>query len=162
MEIVYRTIDSLQMYDNNPRNNEKAVEKVAKSIELYGFKVPMVIDSHNVIICGHTRYKAMLMLGRGGAEVPCVLANDLTDEQIKEFRLVDNKTSEYSDWDILALSEELKELERDMSDFDFQEAKIDWESVEDISEETYDEPKHEQYKCPACGHVDSKDKFVKV
>ena len=66
MEIVYRTIDSLQMYDNNPRNNEKAVEKVAKSIELYGFKVPMVIDSHNVIICGHTRYKAMLMLGRGG------------------------------------------------------------------------------------------------
>lgn len=82
-------------YENNPRLNNSAVEAVANSIRKFGFKVPIVIDKNNVIVAGHTRYKAVQTLGY--ETVPCVIADDLTEDQIKAFRLVDNKTSELSD-----------------------------------------------------------------
>lgn len=87
-EVVYKKVKDLKPYDKNPRKNAKAVDAVAESIRQFGFKVPIVIDKDNVIVCGHTRWKASKKLGL--EEVPCVVASDLTKEQIKAFRLADN------------------------------------------------------------------------
>lgn len=96
----------LKEYENNPRNNDLAVEKVKYSIERFGFLVPVVIDVNFVIVAGHTRVRACKELGI--QSIPCIIADDLTEEQINFFRLVDNKTSEYSDWDFEKLKEELE------------------------------------------------------
>lgn len=89
--VLKKTIDLIE-YENNPRNNDEAVNAVANSIKEFGFKVPIVITSDNTIIAGHTRLKASRLLGLD--EVPCIIADDLTEEQIKAFRLADNKTAE--------------------------------------------------------------------
>ena len=113
-------------YENNPRNNDEAVEIVAKSIQQFGFKVPIVIDNEMVIVTGHTRLKAAQKLGL--EKVPCIMADDLSPEQIKAFRLADNKTSEYATWDLSKLEielDELHDLEFDMSDFGFDVKELD-------------------------------------
>lgn len=115
-------------YENNPRNNEDAVEIVAKSIQQFGFKVPIVIDQDYVIVTGHTRLKAAQKLGI--EKVPCIMADDLSAEQIKAFRLADNKTSEYATWDLSKLEielEELHDLAFDMADFGFTVKEADLE-----------------------------------
>ena len=109
MEIVNKKLEELKPYENNPRLNDESVEYVANSIKEFGFKVPIVIDTDNVIVAGHTRYKASQKLGL--KEVPCIVADDLTPTQIKAFRLADNKVAEKSDWNFGSLSEELKDLE---------------------------------------------------
>lgn len=101
-------LNELKPYKNNPRNNDNAVDYVAKSIEEFGFKVPIIIDKNNVIVAGHTRYKACKKLGID--QVPCIIADDLSEEQVKAFRLADNKVSDYSIWDNVALLKELEEL----------------------------------------------------
>lgn len=93
MNIVEMNVSDLVPYGNNPRKNDDAVDKVALSISAFGFKVPIVIDRNNVIVTGHTRLKAAKKLGF--KTVPCILADDLTDEQIKAFRLADNKVAEF-------------------------------------------------------------------
>lgn len=95
----------LKEYENNPRNNDLAVEKVKYSIERFGFLFPVVVDMNYTIVCGHTRVRACREMGI--QSVPCIIAEELTDEQINLFRLVDNKTSEYSDWDFEKLKNEL-------------------------------------------------------
>ena len=95
-EIVYKSIKLIKPYEKNPRKNDNAVDSVAESIKQFGFKVPVVIDSKGTIVCGHTRYKAA--------------KNDLTEEQITAYRLIDNKTQELSTWDFGKLIAELKEL----------------------------------------------------
>lgn len=122
-------ITSLKEYENNPRINGAAVEKVAASINEFGFKVPIVIDKNNVIVCGHTRVKAAQSLGLD--VVPCIVADDLTDEQIKAFRLADNKTAELADWDFAKLDEELSEL-ADI-DFDMSRFGFEFDSDDDIT-----------------------------
>ena len=120
LKIIYKTLDELTPYEDNPRHNEQAIDAVANSIDNFGFKVPIVIDSDGVIVCGHTRYLASQQLGLD--KVPCVIADDLTDEQIKAYRLVDNKVSELSEWDFSLLDKELAELENiDMSQFGFED-----------------------------------------
>ena len=91
MQIVYKKIEELKPYKNNPRKNDEAVPYVAESIKQFGFKVPIIIDNNNEIIAGHTRYKASIKLEM--KEVPCIIADDLTEEQIKAFRLADNKVA---------------------------------------------------------------------
>lgn len=111
-------------YEKNPRNNDDAVDKVAESIKQFGFKVPLVIDKNKVIVAGHTRYKAARKLGI--ERVPCIVADDLTDEQIKAYRLADNKVAEFSEWNLDLLQEELDALlDFDMSAFGFDELKED-------------------------------------
>lgn len=118
MEIKMIKIEELKPYPNNPRFNDEAVEYVANSIKQFGFKVPMIIDKNNEIVAGHTRYKASLQLGL--KEVPCIVADDLTEEQIKAFRLADNKVSEKAQWNYDLLDEELANIiDIDMSEFDF-------------------------------------------
>lgn len=108
MEIINKSINELKPYENNPRDNSQSIDKVAESIKEFGFKVPLVIDKDGVIITGHTRYEASKKLGL--TEVPCIIADDLDEKQIKAFRLADNKVSDYSIWDNKKLLEELDEL----------------------------------------------------
>ena len=108
MEIIIRKTDELIPYINNPRNNKNAVDKVASSIKEFGFKVPVIIDRDNVIVTGHTRLLAAQKLGI--AEIPCILADDLTPAQIKAFRIADNRVSEFSEWDEEMLKTEFEEL----------------------------------------------------
>lgn len=108
MEILYKALSEIRPYENNPRVNDKAASAVAKSIKAYGFKVPIVISTDGEIVCGHTRYKASVQLGLD--KVPCIVADDLTPEQIKAFRLADNKVSDVSIWDNKKLLQELDEL----------------------------------------------------
>lgn len=118
MNIVEMNVSELVPYGNNPRKNDDAVDKVALSISAFGFKVPIVIDRNNIIVTGHTRLKAAKKLGF--KTVPCILADDLTDEQIKAFRLADNKVAEFSTWDEEKLLQELDALaDIDMSLYGF-------------------------------------------
>lgn len=118
MQIVEKKIADVKPYEKNPRKNDSAVDAVANSIREFGFKVPVVIDKDNIIVCGHTRYKAAEKIGL--KTVPCVIADDLTDEQIKAYRLADNKVGELAEWDIDLLGEELDGIfDIDMSYFGF-------------------------------------------
>lgn len=126
LKIVYRKINDLTPYDNNPRLNDAAVDAVAKSIEEFGFKVPIVIDKDGVIVAGHTRLKAAKQLHID--EVPCIIADDLSDEELKAFRLADNKVSELAEWDFAKLDAELTDIDFDMSDFGFDFNTIDEEN----------------------------------
>lgn len=118
MELIIKQLSELIPYDNNPRNNENAIGPVANSIKHFGFKVPIIIDQNNIIVAGHTRFLAANRLGM--TEVPCIVANDLSDEQIKAFRLADNKVSEKSTWDDDLLIFELEDIfDIDMSEFGF-------------------------------------------
>ena len=118
-EMFYMDTDLLVPYENNPRKNDKAVDIVAKSISEFGFKVPIIIDKNNVIVCGHTRLKAAKKLGI--KSVPVIIADDLSEDQIKAFRLVDNKTSELASWDDELLIQELMNIQLDMTQFKFEE-----------------------------------------
>lgn len=109
MKILDKTLEEIRPYENNPRKNDDAVDYVARSIDEFGFKVPIVIDKNGVIVAGHTRYKAAQKLGI--KTVPCVVADDLTPEQVKAFRLADNKVSEFSTWNTDSLSFELGKIE---------------------------------------------------
>lgn len=151
MEIVEKKVDELKAYENNPRKNDNAVEAVANSIREFGFKVPIVIDSNDVIICGHTRLKAAIQLGM--ETVPCIVANDLSEEQIRAFRLTDNKTNELAEWDFSALQMELSEiLDIDMTDFGFIEpTDLDINDEDFYKNEKLKEKEKKKVVCPYCG-----------
>lgn len=117
MQIEMIKVVDLIPYVNNPRKNDKAVDAVAASIREFGFKVPITVDANKVIVTGHTRLKAALKLGM--KEVPVIVLNDLTSDQVKAFRLADNKVSELADWDFEALAIELRDIDMDMSQFTF-------------------------------------------
>lgn len=138
MKIIDFKIDSLKEYKNNPRFNDAAVDKVAASIKEFGFKVPIVVDKDNVIIAGHTRLKAAKSLGLD--TVPCIIADDLTEEQVKAFRLADNKTGELAEWDIEKLHEELKALTAfDMDTFGFETLPDIMEDMDDSESSSIDD-----------------------
>lgn len=109
MNIVEKRLDEIRPYENNPRRNDEAVQYVAESIRQFGWKQPIVIDRDGVIIAGHTRYKAAHRLGL--KTVPCLIAEDLTPEQVKAYRIADNKVSDFSVWDNKKLLEELQDLD---------------------------------------------------
>ncbi|OLA94285.1 MAG: hypothetical protein BHW64_04585 [Candidatus Melainabacteria bacterium LEY3_CP_29_8] len=153
VEIIYKSTKEIKPYENNPRNNNEAVEKVAVSITDYGFRVPIIIDSNNVIVAGHTRYKAALKIGC--ESVPCIVIDDLTPEQIRAYRLVDNKTAEYSSWDFEMLEKELKSLDIDISEFEFPDLgeTLDISDDDFYTDETVKNVKVKSIKCPHCGET---------
>lgn len=161
MIVVNKSIAEITPYVKNPRKNDKAVEPVMNSIREFGFKVPIVVDKGGTIVAGHTRYRAAIELGM--KEVPCIVADDLTDEQIRAFRLADNKVAELAEWDFPMLDDELITIEGiDMSDFGFTDYNIDWADVEELDEETYEPPEVKKLKCPCCGHIDDVKNFEKL
>ena len=127
MNILQLPLEEVHPYENNPRKNDNAVDAVAASIKQYGFLVPLVISAEHEIIAGHTRYKAAGRLGL--STVPCVIADELSEDQIKAFRLADNKVGELAQWDVDLLPLELADIAQDMAVFGF----------ESISEEEFGE-----------------------
>lgn len=121
--VVWKDPNELTPYEKNARKNDATVPYLVNSIKRFGFRVPLVIDAKGVVVCGHTRLKAALNIGM--KKVPCVVADDLTNAEIKAFRLADNKIAEMSGWDFEALDLELEDLkidfDGDMIDFGFGE-----------------------------------------
>lgn len=139
MDIQFIATKDLIPYENNPRINDKAVDKVAASIKEFGFRQPIVVDKNMVVIAGHTRLKAAKKLKL--PVVPVHIAKELTEEQVNAYRLADNKTAEESEWDFGKLEEELDKIPNiDMSDFGFD---LD---LEDLDEE------EEDLRDPSCQH----------
>ena len=157
IEIKYIPINDIKPYKNNPRLNEDAIPYVMNSIKEFGFKNPIILDKNNVIVAGHTRLESAKRLDM--KEVPVIYADDLTEEQIKAFRLADNKVAEKSLWDYTKLDEELDSiLDIDMSMFDFDintdDLELDYDNeneVEDINKKLC--------RCPKCGHINEEKAF---
>lgn len=153
MKIVDKPIEWLRPYENNPRNNEQAVEAVANSIKEFGFKVPIVATIDGEIVNGHTRFKAAKFLKL--KTVPVLIADDLTEEQIKAFRLADNKTGELADWDVELLYSELDELTGfDMTMFGFEDIDFSLDDFEEDEKETGEEVDINQEEKPKVEYGD--------
>lgn len=144
MKIVYKKVSELVPYENNPRKNDDAVQYVANSIKEFGFRNPIIIGKDNVIAAGHTRLKAAISLGM--TEVPCIMADDLTEEQLNAFRIADNKTGEKASWDNGKLKLEIQDVLDgfDMTEFGFGEFELTM-LVEDFEPEPYDDELIEKY-----------------
>ena len=160
MDIVEIAVKDLRPYEKNAKKHDQTqIDNVAKSIEKYGFVQPIVVDKNNEVIIGHCRLEASKKLNL--KKVPCVLADTLTEEQVKELRLLDNKLNE-SDWDFDLLGKELAEMDLSDFDLDLPNSNIDWASVDDLDEKTYEKPEHNMLECPSCHHIDRDIHFKKV
>lgn len=154
MKIVYRPLDELIPYIRNPRDTQKAIDKVAASIQAFGFLVPIILDKDNVIVAGHTRLLAARKLGL--TEVPTTTADDLTEDQIRAYRLVDNRVAEMAVWNEPLLQEAMDFIgdEIDMMQFGFDDMKEAFNQRIDTNEEfSADDFEDEafEYECPECG-----------
>lgn len=149
MEIIEKKLSEITPYENNPRKNDDAVEYVANSIREFGWKVPIVIDRDGVIIAGHTRYKAAQKLGY--ETVPCIMADDLTPEQVKAYRLADNKVSELAGWDFEMLDAELEDIDLDMEAFGFDLSGGEFPDLFGEAPEKEESKKKKTIVCPHCG-----------
>ena len=127
IKIIEKSIDELVPYENNARINDKAVDVVANSIKEFGFKNPCIIDRNNVIVAGHTRVLACKKLGIN--KVPCIVADDLTEEQIKAFRIADNSSAQIAEWDIDKLMKELETIDYDMAQYGLAEQMAEIETI---------------------------------
>lgn len=160
MEIIWVSLKRIKRYANNPRHNADAVDGVMESVRQFGFKVPIVLDADRVIVCGDTRYLAAKRLGMD--KVPCILADDLTPEQIRAFRVADNKVAEIAEWDYDRLRDELKALRSiiDMEPFGFPVVEDTEITVVDVDLSSFfvaadDAPPRnpKAMKCPHCGGI---------
>lgn len=172
LKIVYLPIEKIKPYKDNPRDNSKAIKKVAASIHENGFRQPLVLDKNRVIITGHTRFEAAKTLGM--EKLPCIIADDMSKEKVKAYRIADNKVAEYSTWNDSLLASEmeaLKELGYDLEDTGFSEIEI-MELTEDILPEKYDSKEFKDYEDEAnkklksynviiCCKNEKEQKFVK-
>lgn len=154
MQIIYKNVNDIKPYPNNPRNNDNAVDAVAASIEEFGFKQPIIIDANNEIIAGHTRLKAAKKLGY--EDVPCILADDLTPEQVKAYRLADNKVAELAGWNFEMLDSELVNIDDiDMEPFGFDMSffnnSLNVSDDDFIKDTEITKDKSKTVKCPCCG-----------
>ncbi|WP_297420505.1 DNA modification methylase [Clostridium sp.] len=136
LNVEYINIDVLIPYINNPRKNDKAIDMVAGSIKEFGFKNPIIVDKDNIIIAGHTRYEASKKIGLD--EVPVIKADDLTEKQIKAFRIADNKTAEFAEWNMDLLVLELEGLEDIFTGFEAVELE-DIMGTDEIQDDDFDE-----------------------
>lgn len=172
LKIVYLPVEKIKPYKDNPRDNSKAIKKVAASIQENGFRQPLVLDKNKVIITGHTRFEAAKTLGM--EKLPCIIADDMSKEKVKAYRIADNKVAEYSTWNDSLLASEmeaLKELGYDLEDTGFSEIEI-MELTEDILPEKYDSKEFKDYEDEAnkklksynviiCCKNEKEQKFVK-
>jgi len=144
MEVRNLKIDEIKPYENNPRNNLDAVDATANSIKEFGWQQPIVVDKDMVIIAGHTRYLAAKKLGCD--TVPVVVASNLSDEQVRAYRLADNKTGELAEWDFKLLDDELQNiLDIDMEDYGFNFDDTEVDDI-DVSDKDLSETFNEKYE----------------
>ena len=162
MQVEILKISELKPYEKNPRINDEAIEKVAQSIQDFGFNVPILLDEDKSIVAGHTRYEAAKSLGI--KEVPCIILTDLDEDKIAQYRIIDNKTAELSSWNFDKLFSELDQIvDVDMSIYQFDTGTDPEEEDEESDEVTgnlydgceieldaYDEEAFD-IECPYCG-----------
>ena len=157
MKVQQMSIQEIVPYENNARFNDEAVGYVKNSIKEFGFQQPIVVDKDNVIIAGHTRYKAAREIGM--KTVPAIVADDLTEEQVKAYRLADNKTGEIAEWDFDKLLVELKDLELnselDMADFGFLEQDEPQSMADKIKENPIDSNLFDTFLIPPFSVLDT-------
>lgn len=160
MEIVMKKTDDLIPYERNQKDhNEQQIRNVVNSIRRFGWKQPIVIDKKSVIIIGHCRYLAAKEMGLD--EVPVVVASDLTEDEVRELRIADNKTNE-SEWNSF-LGEDVKELKFDGFEFAFDlPDELDWATVPELTDKTYKETEDTLLECPFCHRTDRKAHFKQV
>ncbi len=178
-QIIQMSVNEVIPYENNPRDNAEAVQYVKASIQKFGFRQPILIDNDNVIICGHTRLLAAKELGL--TEVPCIRVEDLSEEEIKAFRLADNKVAEMSTWDWSKLEKELGSIDAELFDFEMSDFGFDSGFVNEANQtnesgnantdastaanesdsetlshqnefKEYDEDIETEHRCPMCGY----------
>jgi hypothetical protein len=134
MNVILNPIGSIKPYENNPRNNDKSVSFVKNCIREFGFRVPIIIDKDNIIVCGHTRLKAAIELEM--SEVPCIIADDLSEKQVMEYRIADNAVAEIAIWDKVLLSKEMADFaEIKPESFIFEQMDADKTDFDSISTE---------------------------
>lgn len=143
MKYLKKKLAEIRPYENNPRINDDAVDDVVESIKQCGYIAPIIIDEGGVILAGHTRYKALKKMGYEECDV--IVASGLTEEQKKKYRLYDNKTAEFAEWDQKKLSEELSDVDFQGYDFGQPEPKE--------AEAEADGAGKKVVKCPCCGEV---------
>ena len=149
-------VERLVPYARNPRKNDEQVEKMAASIREFGFRIPVVAKSDGSVIDGHLRLKAAFVLGL--SEVPVALADDLTDAQVKAFRIMANKSAEWAAWDdgLLRLElEDLKELDYDLLLTGHELLELDnilKDAAVPESFPEFDEGIKTSHQCPKCGY----------
>lgn len=161
MKVKNVAINSITPYKDNPRKIDgDAIEKVANSIKEFGFEQPIVVDKNNTVIVGHTRLLAAKKLKL--KQVPIVVADKLTPEQVTAYRLADNKTGELSDWDYTALEHELDNVTGlDMTSFGFEDSEFSADG--DLDDYIEPEEKPEQaYECPHCHGIIKKSELIKL
>lgn len=163
MDIITKKLEEVKPYESNPRNNTAAVPAVAKSLQSFGWKQPIVIDKDGTIVVGHTRYLAAKQLLADTQDekwnvLPCVIADDLTEDEITAYRLADNKTNELAVWDDMKLEGELAkvaESEIDMSLLGFGDDEAHGFDPAVLDELFTDAPEKEKppkmITCPHCG-----------
>ena len=137
-EIVMMPLKDIHPYEKNPRINDDAVADVANSIRDFGFRAPILVDKDNVIIAGHTRYKAAKKLKLKTA--PVVVCDDMTPEQVEAYRIADNSAGSASEWDYDLLGDILPTLEYDMADYGLDIVMEQMAEAEDVGEVIEDEP----------------------
>lgn len=160
IKIIEKDINELVPYENNARINDKAVDVVANSIKEFGFKQPCIIDKNNVLVAGHTRVLACKKLGI--TKVPCIVADDLTEDQIKAFRIADNSSAQIAEWDMEKLMKELDSIDYDMAQFGLAEQLGQIENaILNDKENKFDnlEVQKNLLKCPVCGHINEEKAF---
>ena len=163
MEIVKIKINNLKPYKNNAKKHPKEqIEQIKKSIQEFGMNDPIAVwGKDNLIVEGHGRLEALKELGY--KEVECIRLDHLTDEERKAYTLAHNKLTMNSDFDFEVLDNELNNiLNIDMSDFGFIQDNIDWDNIEDLENDNYEEPQHRMLQCPSCHHIDRDIHFKKV
>ena len=147
LEIVMKKVADITPYDKNPRRNERTALKLKKSIDEFGFKNPIILDENDVIVSGHARLKAAMMLGM--EEVPCIYASGLTEDEIRAFRIADNKTAEIAGWDYDKLCEEMNSLFKIDFDLDltgFNEAEQFYYGSPEATPEKVDKSEFKEYE----------------
>lgn len=165
MTVIQVPPSRLIPYDGNPRRNELAVPRVKASIQRFGFRNPILVDPGYTIIEGHTRRLAAIELGM--ETVPVIVCSDLTEEEVRALRVIDNKVAEYAQWDFAKLDQELAAIsdlaDIDLADYGLEKVEFDYEAVKELAEETRTTPASRKWlKCPHCGHASAADDFERV
>ena len=159
MNIVELEIDEIKPYKDNPRVNKDAITVVKNSLSKFGWQQPLVLDKNNEIVVGHTRYYAAIELSM--KKIPCLIADDLNDEKIKAYRIMDNKSSEYASWNYGLLTKEMQDILElgglDLTFTGFSDREIE-NMIDDIDVEIQADDEVARMDelnlitCPSCGH----------
>lgn len=163
MEIIKMKIKDLKPYKNNAKiHTKEQIEQIVTSIKKFGMNDPIAIwGDENLIVEGHGRIEALKKLNID--EVDCIRLDHLTDEERKAYTLAHNKINMNTGFDLDMLDLEFNDIQAiNMEDFGFIYNSIEWDNVEDLTEETYEEPTHKMLECPKCHHIDRDIHFKKV